>query len=159
MAIRIVRAGLAAAAAWWLGLNYVFGAAQSVLADPRLQSPKMMAIYDMQPPPRIATDPWLLPVAFVVIGLVQACVFAFIRTSLPQAPFARGLAFGAVAWALLVPWFEFYLPWSLMLEPTLLVLLEMLCWAAIMALIGIAISLAFGRDRSALARAPGRSQE
>jgi hypothetical protein len=68
---------------------------------------------------------------------------------LPAGLIARGLAFGAVAWALFTPWFEFYLPWNLMLEPTLLVLLEMLCWAGIMLLVGVAISLAFGRDKVA----------
>lgn len=32
------------------------------------------------------------------------------------------------------------------LEPTALVLLELLCWAGVMALVGLAISLAFGRE-------------
>jgi hypothetical protein len=150
-ALRILRAGVAGAAAWWVGLNYVFGAAQPILAHPEMQSPKMMAIYDLQPPARIATDPWLLPAGFLAVALIQACVFAFIRPALPGGLVMRGLAFAAVAWGLLVPWFEFYLPWSLMLEPTLLVLLEMLCWAAIMTLVGLAISLAFGRDGTASA--------
>ena len=149
--VRILLAGLAAAVAWWIGLNWVFGAAQAVLADPAMQSAKMMAIYDMQPPARIVTDPWLLPAAFLVIGLIQAAVFAFIRRGLPKGPIARGLAFGAVAWALFTPWFEFYLPWSLMLEPTRLVLIELVCWAIIMALIGLAISFAFGRDADSAA--------
>ena len=144
--LRIFRAGLAGAVAWWVGLNYVFGAAQPLLANPALQSPKMMAIYELQPPARIVTDPWLLPLAFLVIALIQAAVFAFLRPALPTGRIRRGLAFGAVAWALFVPWFEFYLPWSLMLEPTLLVLLELLCWAVIMALVGLAISLAHGTD-------------
>src|SRR4028119_1397526 len=96
---RIVRAGLAGAVAWWVGLNYVFGAAQTILADPELQSPKMNAIFELQPPPRTATDPWLLPVAFVVVAMIQACVFAFIRTALPVSIVKRGLAFGTVAWA------------------------------------------------------------
>lgn len=144
--LRVGRAGLAGAAAWWVGLNFVFGAAQPLLANPRLQSQKMNIIYELQPPARIATDPWLLPVAMLLIALIQAAVFAFIRTSLPVGIAKRGLAFGAVAWALFVPWFEFYLPWNLMLEPTALVLLELLCWAVIMALVGLAISIGFGRD-------------
>ncbi|HEX9947559.1 MAG TPA: hypothetical protein VGA98_08465 [Allosphingosinicella sp.] len=142
---RILRSTLAGAAAWWIGLNYIFGAAQPILASPALQSPKMNAIYEMLPPPRIATDPWLLPAAFLVCAFLQACVFAFIRGSLPNGPILRGAAFGAVAWALFVPWFEFYLPWSLMLEPTLLVVLELFCWAGVMLLVGVAISLAFGK--------------
>jgi hypothetical protein len=144
--LRLVRAGLAGAVAWWVGLMYVFGAAQTVLANPEFQSQKMNTIYELQPPARIVTDPWLLPAAMFVIALIQALVFVFIRKALPAGIVKRGLAFGAVAWALFVPWFEFYLPWNLMLEPTLLVLLEMLCWAIIMALVGLAISFGYGRD-------------
>ena len=146
MAWRILRAGIAGALAWWAGLMFIFGAAQSVLADPAFQSAKMMAVYDMQPPPRIAVEPWLLPFGIFLIALVHACVFAYLRPAFPAGVVRRGLAFGAVAWALLVPWFEFYLPWSLLLEPGALVFLEMLCWAAIMLLVGLAISVAFGRD-------------
>lgn len=154
--IRIVLAGVAGAAAWWVGLQLFFGAAQSILADPDLQSPKLMAIFETPPPPRMATDPWLLPAGMLVVALFQAAVFAFIRGSLPRGLILRGLAFGAIAWALFVPWFEFYLPWGVMLEPTLLVLLECLCWAGLMALVGVAISFAFGREpASATASATG----
>jgi hypothetical protein len=146
-------AGVAGAVAWWIGMQLFFGPAQAILADPALQSAKLEAIFTMAPPPRIAVDPWLLPVGMFVTALFQAAVFAFIRSALPAGLIARGLAFGAVAWALFTPWFEFYLPWNLMLEPTLLVLLEMLCWAGIMLLVGVAISLAFGRDRVAAADA------
>jgi hypothetical protein len=145
-AVRMVRAALAGAVAWWVGLNYIFGAAQVVLADPEMQSAKMNAIYELQPPARIATDPWLLPAAMLVIALIQTLVFAYIRRSLPDGIVLRGLAFGAIAWALFVPWFEFYIPWSLMLEPTALVLLEMLCWAGVLGLVGLAISFGFGKN-------------
>jgi hypothetical protein len=142
-------AGVAGAIAWWVGMQLFFGAAQAILANPALQSAKLDAIYAMSPPPRIAVDPWLLPAGMFVTALFQAAAFAFVRRGLPAGLIARGLAFGAVAWALFTPWFEFYLPWNLMLEPTLLVLLEMLCWAGIMLLVGVAISLAFGRDKVA----------
>ena len=144
-ALRILRAGLAGAVAWWVGLNYIFGPAQAILAHPQMQSAKMNAIFTMDPPPRIVEEPWQLPLALLVIALIQAAVFAYLRPALPQRLAARGLAFGAVAWALFTPWFEFYLPWNVMLEPAPLVLLEFLCWAGVMALVGLAISFAFGR--------------
>lgn len=147
-ALRILRSTMAGAAAWWVGLNYIFGAAQPILASPALQSAKMNAIYEMLPPPRIATHPWLLPAAFLVCAFMQACVFAYVRGSLPSGLAARGAAFGAVAWALFVPWFEFYLPWSLMLEPTLLAALELACWAGVMLLVGLALSIAYGREEA-----------
>lgn len=113
LAVRIVRAGLAGAVAWWIGLMGIFGSLQSVLADPALQSAKMLAVYDMAPPPRIVVDPWLLPAGMLVVALIQAAVFAYLRPALPFSLGKRGLAFGAIAWALFVPWFEFYLPWNL----------------------------------------------
>jgi hypothetical protein len=144
--LRIVRAGMAGAVAWWAGLMLLFGAAQGVLGHPALQSPKLNAIYEMQPPPRIASEPWLLPLGILVIALIHATTFAYIRSALPRGIIRRGLAFAVISWALLVPWFEFYLPWNLMLEPTALVLLEMVIWAGVLMMVGIAISLGFGRD-------------
>jgi len=41
---------------------------------------------------------------------MQAAIFAFIRRGLPAGLAKRGLAFGAVAWGLFTPWFEFHLP-------------------------------------------------
>ena len=152
LAIRILRAGVAGAVAWWVGLFGIFGSLQSVLGDPELQSQKMIAVYEMAPPARIVGDPWLLPAAMLVVALIQAAVFAYLRPALPRSVVKSGLAFAAVAWALFVPWFEFYLPWSLLLEPTWLVAIELLCWAGLMLLVGLAISAAFGRsgmDRNA----------
>jgi len=45
-----------------------------------------------------------------------------------------------VAWALMVPWFEFYLPWNVMHEPVLLVLLEMILWMGVLLIVGIVIA-------------------
>jgi hypothetical protein len=143
--VRIVRASIAGAFAWWVGMQLLFGPAQALLADERFQSPKMTAIFMMEPAPRIVTDPWLLPLGFFITALFQAVTFAFVRPALPRGIVTRGLAFGAVAWALFTPWFEFYLPWNLMLEPTLLVAFEMLIWLALLLLVGLAISLAYGR--------------
>ena len=146
MMFRIVRAALAGALAWWAGLIGIFGAAQGVLGHPALQSQKLNAVFEMSPPPRIAVDPWLLPVGILVVAFIHSAVFAYIHSALPSGVVRRGLAFAAVSWALLVPWFEFYLPWNLFLEPTLLVGLEMLCWAGVLGLVGIAISLGFGHS-------------
>jgi hypothetical protein len=143
--LRVLLGGLAAAVAWYAGLTLIFGAAQGLLGDPAFQSAKLNAVYSMNPPPRIAVDPWLLPLGIFVVGLVHSATFAYIRPALPQDVVRRGLAFGAVSWALLAPWFEFYLPWNLLLEPSALVLLEMTCWAGILMMVGLAISVAFGR--------------
>ncbi len=150
MALRILRAAAAGAVAWWAGLMGIFGAAQGMLAHPALQSDKLNSVYSMPPPPRIGVDPSLLPLGIFVVALIHSITFAYIRPALPRGIMMRGLAFAAVSWALFVPWFEFYLPWNLFLEPALLVALEMLCWAGVLALVGLAISLAFGRSPEAL---------
>ena len=141
---RLLGACAAGGIAWSVAFFGLFDPAQSILGDPRLQSAKMTAIFEMNPPPRIATDPWLLPVAFLVVGSIHALVFACIRRGLPEGRIAAGAAFGIVAWALFTPWFEFYIPWNLMIEPTALVLLEMGIWLGIMLAVGLAISLAYG---------------
>lgn len=58
-----------------------------------------------------------------------------------EAPWwRRGLRFGLLSWILMVPWFEFYLPWNVLREPAALVALEMLCWAGVLLLVGITIA-------------------
>lgn len=41
------------------------------------------------------------------------------------------------------PWFEYYLPWNVMLEPTPLVLLELVCWLAVMLANGLALAFVY----------------
>jgi hypothetical protein len=45
-----------------------------------------------------------------------------------------------VAWVLMVPWFEFYLPWNVMHEPIMLVILEMVLWLCVHLIVGIVIA-------------------
>jgi hypothetical protein len=151
MAFRIVRSGIAGAVAWWVGFQLFFMSAQGILADPERQSAKFIAVFAQLPPlPHTAISPWPLPIGMAVLSMIQATVFAVVRTALPVNLFLRGLTFGAIAWALCFPWFEFYLPWNVMNEPVMLVCLELALWAAMMALVGVTISLAFWRDRSAV---------
>ncbi|MGQ0720787.1 MAG: hypothetical protein ACT4PE_04330 [Candidatus Eiseniibacteriota bacterium] len=136
-AVRVVAAGAAAAFAWWIGLILVFGPAQALLADPDLQSAKFLAAFSEPPLPRMAEQPVVLPIGLLVIGLVHALAYRWAGRRFPGPPWRRGLAFGALAWALMVPWFEFYLPWNVMLEPLPLVLLEAACWFLVLLLVGV----------------------
>jgi hypothetical protein len=40
----------------------------------------------------------------------------------------------------MVPWFEFYLPWNVLREPNALVMLEVVCWAGVMTVVGLTIA-------------------
>jgi hypothetical protein len=139
--MRVIVAGIAAAAAWWAGIVVVFGPAQAVLADPQRQSAKFLAAFAEPPLPRMADSPWALPLGLLVIGLIHALAYRWLGSRLSGPAWRRGLAFGLLAWALMVPWFEFYLPWNVMREPWPLVLLETLCWMIVLLFVGVVIAV------------------
>lgn len=136
--LRVLAAGIAAAIVWWAGLLLVFGPAQSLLADPERQSAKFLAAFTESPLPRVAQRPELLAVGLLLIGVVYAGCYAWLEPKLRGSAIRRGAGFGILAWALLIPWFEFYLPWNVMHEPVLLVLLEVLCWLIVLLGVGLA---------------------
>ena len=143
-ALRTVLAGLAAAIAWLLGIQIVFGPAQAILADPSRQSAKFLAAFSEEPLPRMAEGMSVLVLGLLLIGLVHASAYAWLEPRLSGSRVGKGARFGVLAWALMVPWFEFYLPWNVMREPTALVLLEVACWLAVLVGVGVAIALAQG---------------
>jgi hypothetical protein len=152
--LRILVCGVAAAIAWWAGLLLVFGPAQRILADPTKQSAKFLAVFGEPPLPRMATNPEVLLFGLLGIGCIYACVFEWLGNRLPGSAVRKGLTFGVIAWALMVPWFEFYLPWNAMREPTPLALLEVLCWLAVLLGVGLVTSIVQGL----LARLDRRAQ-
>jgi len=141
---RILAMGIAAAVAWGLGLMVVFGPAQTVLSDPDRQSAKFLSVFTEPPLPRMAEGPQALAFGLLVIGLIYAAVYSWLAPKLAGRGYRKGLGFGLVAWALMVPWFEFYLPWNVMREPFALVLLEGLCWLAVMLAVGLTIAGVYG---------------
>lgn len=153
--VSVILAGLAGGIAWIVGMSILFMPAQAILADPALQSPKFLAVFmDSAHPPHMATTPWAIPLGLMLISQIYAFVYATIQRGLPgRTPTGRGVAFGLVAWALAFTWFEFYLPWNVMLEPVALVAVELACWLGVMLLVGLSIawtcSLA-GNDGGAL---------
>ncbi len=138
--IRVVASGVAGAVAWWLGIVAVFGPAQTLLADPTRQSAKFLAAFTEPPLPRMAEDPIVVPIGLLLLGLIHAVAYTWLEPKLAGAWYRRGLTFGLLAFALMTPWFEFYLPWNVMLEPLSLVLLEGACWLVVMLLVGLAIA-------------------
>lgn len=137
-------AGLAAAAAWWLGINLVFGPAQRWLADPDLQSAKFLAIFgEIEPLPHMAQSGWVLPLGLFVVGVSFAVAYAIVSPGLRGGWIRRASIFGLVSWLVMVPWFEFYLPWNVMHEPWPLVALEMGLWAVVLQVVALAVALMF----------------
>lgn len=143
--IRILASGTAAATAWLVGLLIVFGPAQRILADPSRQSPKFLSVFTEPPLPYVSERPEILPIGLLLIGLIYACTFEWLGRKLPGTPLRKGLSFGLIAWTLMVPWFEFYLPWNVMREPFSLVLFETFCWLVVLLGVGVATSVVHDR--------------
>lgn len=140
--VRFIVSTLLAGLSWGSAFFVFFGLAQPILTDPRLQSQKFLAVmFVIEPLPRVTEQPATLLAAFVVLGFIHAFLFYALLPALPKERFARGLAFGAVAWLFCFPWFEYYLPWNVMHEPALLVGFELLIWAVLTMLVGLALSI------------------
>lgn len=140
--VRALIAGFAGGVAWIAAMILFFGPAQAILANPDFQSHKFLFVVgQMEPLPYTAGSWWILPLGLLAIGVLYGVVYHFVRRAFPGKPWwKKGIQFGLVAWALMVPWFEFYLPWNVMHEPLMLVILEMLLWLSVLLVVGIAIA-------------------
>lgn len=135
-------AGFAGGIAWVIAMIIFFGPAQGILSNPIYQSEKfLMVMSKLDPLPRTVTSPWILIVGLLTIGMVYGLVYHFIRDAFRgKIWWKKGYQYGIVIWALMVPWFEFYLPWNVMHEPLMLALIEMALWMATLAIVGMAIA-------------------
>jgi hypothetical protein len=95
----------------------------------------------------MATAPSVVWKGLLVVGLMAALAFYIINPGLKGRWAKRGLMFGAVHWLLMVPWFEFYLPYNVMLEPMSLVLLESVLWLCITICLGLFMSFVLNYKR------------
>lgn len=149
--VRLLLVAVAGACAWMAGMTIVFGPAQRILADPQRQSAKFYAAFaDPSAPPHSDAHGWILPAGVFVVAIAFACAYAIVEKALGSSRLQKGARFGLVAWLLMAVWFEFYLPWNVMLEPWPLVLLELLCWFLVLQIVGQAIAWTYAirrRDR------------
>ena len=143
-AARFPLAVLASTVGWMVGMSIAFVPAQAILTDPSRQSAKMLAVFStLEPLPRIGTpDRMIVLVAVVSVFLVLG--YRLSRPDPSQSWWRRGLRFGTLAWLLMVPWFELYLPWNVLHEPMPLVVLEAACWWITLTCSGLGIAIAHG---------------
>lgn len=135
---RIFIGGLIAAIVWYIGLLTVFGPAQQILADPAYQSQKFLEVFiSMEPLPRMYSQPVAFYTGFLMVGIAFSFAYYLMDRWMPGKILKKGLLFGIVAWLLMNPWFEFYLPWNVMHEPILLVLFEMVLWLIVILFVGV----------------------
>ncbi|NBC27794.1 MAG: hypothetical protein GVY08_13100 [Bacteroidetes bacterium] len=152
---KLIRACIAGAIAF-VAANVVsnllfFHIGKPILFDPDLQSEKVMAVlFEMEPLPLMFSNGPLYMAIAAVIGVVHGLVFMYIEPSLGKNKLKRGVAFGAILWALMALYFEFHTPFNMFHEPVILVLLELLFWIAVLLVEGLLISWIYGKSRSAL---------
>jgi hypothetical protein len=144
---RALLAGIAGGMAWIVAMMLLFGPAQTILANPDYQSQKFLYVVGkLEPLPHTAGAWWILPLGLLAIGVLYGFVYHFVRRAFPGKSWkVKGIQFGLVAWALMVPWFEFYLPWNVMHEPVMLVILEMVLWLGVLLIVGITIAGVYER--------------
>lgn len=138
--------GIATAGVIWffaLNLFFVWSGAQSVLANPAYQSAKFLKAFTAEPLPRAAESFFVVLAGFWGVGAIAGAVFVWLNDKLNYGWLKKGVAFGLIQWALMIPWFEFYLPFNVMLEPLSLVLLEMFLWLGVTLTVGIYLSFVF----------------
>lgn len=110
-------------------LFFVFSGAQAILANAAYQSPKFLnAFFGPENPPRMAEDSALIYKGFFLVGLCFAGTFILLNQRLSGNWLRKGFFFGCIAWLMMIPWFEFYLPYNVMREPLSLVVLESALW-------------------------------
>lgn len=134
----------------WFGAFYLFfiwSGAQNILANPAYQSSKFLRVFmEIEPLPRVARDPWLVLKGLFIIGIGVGLVFVWITPSFKGNWLQKGLKFGLIHWMLMVPWFEFYLPYNVMNEPLSLVLFEAVLWLGTTLTLGLVLgAINYGR--------------
>lgn len=126
----------------WAGLQLFFisSGAQNILGNSAHQSSKFINAFIAEPLPRMAIDSSVLTWGLFVVGFLLAIAFLIVNTYLKGGWLKRGLVFGMVHWLVMTPWFEFYLPYNVMLEPLMLVLLEAFLWLCVALVLGLYMS-------------------
>lgn len=131
-----------------LNLLFVYSGAQNILGNPEYQSDKFIkAFTEDQPLPLMATDASIVWKGLLGVGFLAAVAFTIAGPHLKGGWIKKGLTFGAVHWLLMIPWFEFYLPYNVMHEPVLLVLFEGALWLCLTLGLGLFMSFAMNFKR------------
>lgn len=152
---RAVIAGGLGGAALIIGLIVFFGPVQGILSDPAIQSPKMIAVFtEIEPLPRVGTQPWAVAIGFILLGVIHGLVFAWLAPALPGDGWRKGFAYGLVLWLLMVTWFEFFILWNVMHEPVILIALEGALWLLTLQVEGLTIAAAYNYREKAKREVP-----
>ncbi len=133
-------------AGFLLGFVLFFVLARGILLNPDIQSAKLIAVWqEMEPIPLAIVNPALFSAGIALIGGVHGLVFAGIVRGLPKDVLKRGLAYGAILWAVAALFFEYFTPFNLFGEPLALVAFQLALWVPVYLVEGALISAIYGK--------------
>jgi len=112
-----------------------------ILMDPTLQSPKLIAVWSkLEPLPLVITHPEIISVGLLLIGIIHAFLYRWIRSAWPSGIKARGSRFSTLLFLMIFVFWEFFTPFNQLGEPVMLIALELSFWALIALSEGFAIA-------------------
>lgn len=133
-----------------------FQLGHGILFENDLQSPKVVAVlFEMDPLPLMFTNGLAYLGIAAVIGALHGLVFCWIEPALPRDRLRRGASFAVILWVLMAVYFEFHTPFNMFGEPAALVAVELVFWAMVTLVEGLALSYLYGESRHELASAVG----
>lgn len=95
---------------------------------------------ETEPLPRMIGDEFFMMKGAYCISLLWVALFLFLNAKLGGNWLRKGVVFGTIIWAAMVPWFEFYLPYNVMNEPLDLLLFEATLWLGSILSLGLLYS-------------------
>jgi len=136
---RTVIAGIAGGITMYLAMFLTFtivgGVSQEgggLILGASMQSQKLVAVYtDLEPLPRIFTDPLVMLGGVVGFGVVYAGVYRSVAPAWPEGVGSRSVRFAGVLFGIGFAFWEFWTPFNLFGEPLALISLELSLWAVV----------------------------
>jgi len=123
--LRTVIAGIIGLFCFLIVNRVGFRVADSILFDPKLQSPKLIAVWNEIEPLPPAHGLVVTLSILVLIGIGRAFVYRWLSPSWPPGFAARAIRYWLLIWFLSYFFVEFSAPFTLFGEPTGLILIEL----------------------------------
>jgi len=115
-----------------------------ILLDPSIQSVKVIAVWtQIEPLPLIIANPVPMILGLIVFGIGHAFIYQWLAISWPHGIKARAFRMALLIFFFSFLFWEFFTPYNLFGEPTLLIGLELIFWATIAVSEGFVIATVF----------------
>lgn len=123
-------------------------AGDGVLLDPRIQSPKLIAVWTtLEPLPLVVSRPPVILLGLVAFAIVHAFLYRALAPAWPPGATARGVRMAGLVFVLSYIFWEFFTPFNQLGEPLPLIALELVFWAVVAAAEGLTIAAVMERPR------------